>query len=1213
MKSSRHIWLFGAMLLFLCGCVEEMDYYEHPSEYITFVTGVGSYETRASDVSVGVSGRLGVEERDWPVEAGTKATPVVSLSGDAGIIAYQYSDGWKGTEEPWLTNSKFTFEGNMLAGDPVRWTSVSSDSLKVFAYAPYIDLSADDISSLRIPYEIASVVAEQTDLVEAEADVKVSSAMGKSIPLDFRHVLTAVRFKMGFAATVMSVTVRGVYGSGRFTIGSGWTPDTAVQTSPDSEYVIDFDDPGKSVKANEMLTDDALTLMLMPQTLTSSAEVEVTYSDRSPDKFSLAGKTWTAGRMVTYTLYDEEQNTPIYFDLAAGDVIINASTYTGYVFEKQGEEFVPVQKKAAHSSTNTYYVYQSTEANRGGTMPPIYSEARYNDIPWSEFITNGGKPFGEAVDKDFVETVIEAWDNEEGTQGVAVNAGRTYTTNNIHVSGNLICNLTIDNIYSRFSPGPSGSRTGNNTSRTTGGIGFVPSGNGAKLIINMIGDSRLGCIHYRNGTSDSEVNNKDYSNELVFEGVGSLTVADADFYKNGGGYYSNHYNSAIGAADWPNRSGDHSWGIVINSGVVFAGTTGAENCSAIGGGGNGIGFVTINGGNVTAVATTTGTAIGGGIGFSDMGGEGYVEINGGNIYAYNFAHSSQIPSAAIGGSGSNASIGNIGNVTITGGNVYAQTALGTAIGGGSSKTREGGEADVKISGGHVVARSIASGSVSAGAGIGGGTGCSGGVQNDASINVDGGKAIINISGNAVVETGSIGGGRSGHVARGKLGTAFIAVDGGYTMAQFVMAAGADDPPQFKMTGGLIRSSNTADDADEYYNIVKNGGAVYMEDGSFEMSGGTIMDCSAEKGGAVYISKGAKAKKDPEFKMSGGTIENCSATGDDDDDVDGDGGAVYLENGSVTISGTAAILHNRSDSYGGAVCVRKTATSVPSFTMSGGSLSRNTSVSGGGAVYIEGGNVTVSGGIVSGNIVEEGNGGAICINSGSFTMSEGGDAVINGNVAQMSVAQMSAAEVGGYGGGVYVTSTSETVEVDIFSGRIEGNSSAKRGGGIAVDMPEDVETKVIVGKDGSTGVDVPDITGNITLYEGGGLYVNGNKADVVINSGRILNNRTVGYVPNPDVVNLGGMVTLNGGDVEYVTVTYDGNGAGAVSSGGNPSESQKIVTDTNNRLRIPEFTRSGYRFVRWNTRRDGLGPKDYVNDEIVKRSSDLTLYAIWVLD
>ncbi len=1209
MKSSRHIWLFGAMLLFLCGCVEEMDYYEHPSEYITFTAGMSAYPTKGGDAVSSVAGKLGVEERDWPVEAGTKAAPVISLTGDAGVIAYQYSGGWKGTETSWLTNSKFTFEGNMLAGNPVRWTSVSSDGLKVFAYAPYMDLSASGISSLTgvpsIPYKIAADVADQTDLVEAEADVTVSSAKGKSIPLDFRHVLTAVRFKMGFAATVKSVTVSGVYGSGIFTIGSGWTPNLSDQDSPVSEYKITFDDPGKSVKANEMLTDDDLTLMLMPQALTSSAKVVVTYSDNGTDEFSLAGKTWTAGRMVTYTLYDEEQNTPIYFDLAAGDVIINASTYTGYVFEKQGEEFVPVQKKAAHSSTNTYYVYQSTEANRGGTMPPTYPAVRYGGKSWAEYITNN----------PVVEDVIHAWDSKDGTSGVVRTVGRTATENRIYVTGAVQCNLTVDNIYSKYhhvkwKEGdivsiPSGKKAGDwvQQGRLLGGISFRPSGASARLTIDLVGDSRVGCVHYSNNTVGTE---------LVFQGTGSITVADADYNNvtwntmsyigvsvlTDDTYVSNHWNSAIGNSD----SGDNSRGIIINSGVVYAGTTKAENCTAIGGGGNGYGGVTINGGKVTAVAATTGTAIGGGIGFQSQGGEGHVVINGGNVYAYNHANRWDIPSASIGGAGSSSSVGNKGTVTISGGNVYAQTALGTAIGGGSSKTREGGEADVKISGGHVVARSIASGSVSAGAGIGGGTGCSGGVQNDASINVDGGKAIINISGNAVVETGSIGGGRSGHVARGKLGTAFITVDGGYTMAQFVMAAGASVAPEFIMSGGVVRNSNTAYGADDYYNVVKNGGAVYMEDGSFDMSGGTIMDCSAEKGGAVYISKGAKAKKDPEFKMSGGTIENCSASGD--------GGAVYLENGSVTISGTASILHNRSKAYGGAVCVRKTATSVPSFTMSGGSLSRNTSVSGGGAVYIEGGNVTVSDGTVSGNIVEEGNGGAICINSGSFVMSEGGDAEINGNVAQMS-----AAKVGGYGGGVYVTSTSETVEVDIFSGKIEGNSSSKRGGGIAVDMSAhpSVEAEVIVGKAGSTGVDVPDITGNVTLYEGGGLYVNGTKADVVINSGRILSNRTVGYVANPDVVNEGGMVTLNGGDVESVTVTYDGNGAGAVSTGGNSSESQKIVTDTNNRLKIPAFTRSGYRFVRWNTRPDGLGPKDYVDGETVKRSSDLILYAIWELD
>ena len=75
------------------------------------------------------------------------------------------------------------------------------------------------------------------------------------------------------------------------------------------------------------------------------------------------------------------------------------------------------------------------------------------------------------------------------------------------------------------------------------------------------------------------------------------------------------------------------------------------------------GVVTINGGTVTAVAHTTGTAIGGGIGFSSAGGPGYVTITGGNIYAYNLENPHGIPSAAIGGAGSRDS-GEIGRAHV---------------------------------------------------------------------------------------------------------------------------------------------------------------------------------------------------------------------------------------------------------------------------------------------------------------------------------------------------------------------------------------------------------------------------------------------------------------------------------------------------------------------------------------------------------------------
>ena len=1207
MNIKIHIWIIGALMLFLSGCVEEIDRHVYPGEYITFTAGMSSYTTKGGDALSSVAGKLGVEEEDWIVEAGTKASPTVRLTGSAGVIAYMYDGAWTGKETPWpeMANSEFVFEGNMLsARTPVRWTEVSKERLKVYAYAPYMELEglgATAASDMAIPYSVPAEVGEQLDIIVAKQDVVADSEKNGSIDLDFQHILTAVRFKMGFGSNVKvkSLTVNNVYGAGRFSLGgndgSGWSFVDGVH-SQNSSFSIDLGD-GREFSSGDMINEDDLTLMLIPQTLSSASSLTLEYTDGTEVKslvFPLDGKTWGLGRMVTYTLYDAEQNTPIYFDLAAGNVHIgfelNNDTYktskTGSDRIYKGFVFDGAQKKevyGVHDDDNQYYVYQS--AGTGG-VPDHPAVTLPDGTLWTDFIENNTS----------VASVITGW-----TEAVE-STGRTSTPHRIHVQGSdMTVRMTIDDIWSSYEH--------RYPMRSTGGIGFVAEGNAA-LLLDIQGDNRLGNIHYCTGL--------DYTNRLEFNGTGSVTVAavggKTDSYYSSGDYWgetvvndttfaSNFWCAAIGGDDFtPNylSSRGHSHGIVINSGNVFAGTTKAENCTAIGAGGNDHATITINGGTVTAVASTTGTAIGGGIGFGSSGGVGNVTITGGNVYAYNHSNRWDIPSSAIGGAGSRNGAGNIGNVTITGGNVYAQAAMGTAIGGGSSMYNMGGNAVVEMSGGHVVARSVRAESglvpgtwVEAGAGIGGGSGCTSGANNNYPY-VNGGSAErIIVSGNAVVETGSIGGGKSGH-ENGFIGTAVINVSGGYVQGQFVMAAGSSTAPTFTMTGGVIRNSKTADDADDYYNIVKNGGAVYMEDGKFDMSGGTITGCSAEKGGAVYISKGEKSLVDPSFSMKGGIIENCISTGD--------GGAVYLENGTVTISGSAQILDNVSRGSGGAVCVRKTSSSVPSFTMSGGHLDRNVAVSGGGAVYIEGGSVTVSGGSISGNLVEEGNGGAVCINSGSFTMPSDGAAEINGNVAQMS-----SGSVGGYGGGVYVTSGSEKVDVDILSGMIKGNSSSKRGGGIAVDMSSGVEAEVVVGVSGSSSTDNPDITGNVTLYEGGGLYVNGSAADVIINSGQIVDNRTVGYVANPDVMNEGGMVTLNGGEVASVYVHYEANYENAAALA-----SQRIVTDTKNILSAPSVSRNGFKFVRWNTRQDGLGT-DYTDGQIVKRSSDLTLYAIWTVD
>lgn len=73
-----------------------------------------------------------------------------------------------------------------------------------------------------------------------------------------------------------------------------------------------------------------------------------------------------------------------------------------------------------------------------------------------------------------------------------------------------------------------------------------------------------------------------------------------------------------------------------------------------------------------------------------------------------------------------------------------------------------------------------------------------------------------------------------------------------------------------------------------------GGAVYIYDGTFGMTGGTITAGSAEQGGCVYIRDGAAT-------MTGGTVS--------DGEVSNGGGNIYIAGGSFTINGENAVVEN----------------------------------------------------------------------------------------------------------------------------------------------------------------------------------------------------------------------------------------------------------------------------------------------------------------
>ncbi|HJK64835.1 MAG TPA: hypothetical protein O0W82_07445, partial [Methanocorpusculum sp.] len=221
----------------------------------------------------------------------------------------------------------------------------------------------------------------------------------------------------------------------------------------------------------------------------------------------------------------------------------------------------------------------------------------------------------------------------------------------------------------------------------------------------------------------------------------------------------------------------------------------------------------------------------------------------------------------------------------------------------------------------------------------------------------------------------------------------------------------------------------------------NGGGVYVNAGTFTMSGGEISNNKAkDNGGGVYVNAGT-------FTMSGGTISGNTIYSTQSDSC---GGGVYVGNGEFTMSGTAKISSNTAYTGGGVYLNGGT------FTMFGGTITKNKASNGGGGVYVKDGMFTMSGGTISNNDYEATSGGGVYVGSGgTFTMSGGtitnhmvrfggGVYVGSGGTFTMSgTAKISSNNAEIFGGGVNMHSGTFTMS----GGEISNNKASNSGGGV----------------------------------------------------------------------------------------------------------------------------------------------------------------------
>lgn len=360
---------------------------------------------------------------------------------------------------------------------------------------------------------------------------------------------------------------------------------------------------------------------------------------------------------------------------------------------------------------------------------------------------------------------------------------------------------------------------------------------------------------------------------------------------------------------------------------------------------------------------------------------------------------------------------------------------------------------------------------------------------------------------------------------------------------------ADTGAKIKMSGGIIRGSQNYESQGIYLQEWKSNNSSAVV--SFEMTGGTIADCTSRgSGGGVF----ATSDREITFTMAGGNIQNCSAN---------NGGGVYMSCGTFTMKG-GTISGCASTDRGGGVYLSQQGT----FQMEGGTISGCKAKYGGGAVYLKksGAAFILKNGIISScETGEKGYGGGVQVNEGaSFTM-EGGSitqckakhagavslsgvatfsmsggtisrcqSVLNGggvyavDMSQVTIGGTAAilechAGVGedyGAGGGVYLSGTSQ---LTMNSGTIS-DCAATEGGGVyarentqftlkngTISGCQAVETVgakgggiCIYGKDVKFIMENGVVSGNAAEYLGGGIYT---ESDATITAGAIKNNKS----------------------------------------------------------------------------------------------------------
>lgn len=335
-RFNLHIGAFLTLALAVSSCAEEelvKDYFvPSPSNTITF---------GASDLQVEVLSRSGKSEN---AILSTTESKLVSEDGKYSLpMLVQVQEGIHriGEDAPASRGNKMTAigdietlhawaiydettpyingtEGDVFAenggiyspatqGIHYMWPSNGTLDFMTVANKPdtftpnFNDANTEIVS---FDYTVPANADGQPDILIAQASASADAGEGEnpfgvSVPLDFKHIMAAVNFKVGtiehVTGEIQSITLKGVYNQGTYNVNNNEWANLSIN-----------DGGTFSVPLNDAKTASATTLMMIPQQPFTGAEVEIVFDDEKVGaqtlRASIQGDSWTKNTTTNYLI-----------------------------------------------------------------------------------------------------------------------------------------------------------------------------------------------------------------------------------------------------------------------------------------------------------------------------------------------------------------------------------------------------------------------------------------------------------------------------------------------------------------------------------------------------------------------------------------------------------------------------------------------------------------------------------------------------------------------------------------------------------------------------------------------------------------------------------------------------------------------------------------------------------------------------------------------